>query len=475
MKTVIRPADLAFAAAICFSSGLFVVGARWNARACLVIVLSCAVIVAIAKKYLWRECVICAAAFLAGILYFHLFFAWQASRVHLPPYDAKIVLLAIVTDEPTPTPKTLMLRTKAEPPFSGPLTIFAPPESDIRYGDLVQVQGKIEPPIAAYEPPAIFANNILVGDHHRGFFLREWLVNLKAAILANYEALLPVDQAALLGGIAFGSKANFDQATKNAMALSGTTHLVAISGYNITIVIFAVGGVFGRFFSRRTTFVLSILFICLFILMVGFAASGVRAAIMGFIALAAREMGETYSMRNAVSFTAVFMALPNPAILTHDMSFVLSFASLLGIVYLGPPLKKLLRQTDPGTLDWKENAVTTLSAQLAVMPVLIRIFGQFSLVAIVANILILSTVPLTMFLGVLLALFGFLSRYLAFFAAKIVGFILWYQLSMMRLFSSLAVPLPVSFNSASAMALYYAMLATFALSYHSTNDDDQKI
>lgn len=408
--------------------------------------------------------VLCVATFFVGALYFHFFFAWQKGRVHMP-LDTKISLSAIVTDEPTPTPKTLMLAAKAEPPLAGALTIFAPRESDIQYGDLVRAEGKIEPPDAPFEAPTLFANSISVTSRHHGFFLREWLVNIKSKIIANYQALLPEDQAALLGGIAFGSKASFDQATKNAMALSGTTHLVAISGYNITIVIFAVGNVFGKFFSRRTTFITSIVFICLFILMVGFAASGVRAAIMGFIALLAKEIGESFDMRNAVAFTAVFMALPNPAILTHDMSFVLSFVSLLGIVYLGPPLKKLLKQTEAGVLDWKENGVTTLSAQLAVMPILVRIFGQFSAVAIVANILILSTVPLTMFLGVVLAVLGFLSQYLAFFGAKIVGLILWYQLSMMRFFAALAVPLPISFNSQAFMALYYFMLAAFAFTY----------
>ncbi len=474
MKFFLHPADFAFAAALAFLGGIFVAGAGWNAKICVLVFSIGSIAVIILKRQIWRESIIGTVIFLLAIFYFNLFFQWRNHAINLP-YDTKTTLSAVVIDEPTPTAKTLMLQANAEPPYAGMLTIFAPQDSNARYGDVVRVLGKINPPAAMYESPTIFANNVSVVGHHRGFFLREWLIEVKAAILSHYQELLPADEAALLGGIAFGSRVNFDQATKNAMALSGTTHLVAISGYNITIVIFAVGSVFGALFPRRTTSLLSIVFLILFILMVGFAASGVRAAIMGFIALVAREIGEIFNMRNAVSFAATAMALQNPAILTHDMSFILSFASLLGIVYLGPPIKKLLKQTEPGILDWKENAITTLSAQLAVMPVLIRVFGRFSVVGIIANILVLGTVPLTMFLGAVLAFLGFISQHLAFFAGQIVGFILWYQLFIIRLFASLAVSLPFSFSSDAVTALYYLILTIFALLYARDHGHDQKI
>ena len=105
--------------------------------------------------------------------------------------------------------------------------------------------------------------------------------------------------------------------------------------------------------------------------------------------------------------------------------------------------------------------MTTLSAQLAVVPVLINSFGQFSLTAVLANVLVLGTVPLTMFFGLLLAVIGFISSYGAFFAGKLVGLLLGYQLAMIRLFSALAVPLPLPLNSVFAIALYYAILAAF--------------
>lgn len=175
-------------------------------------------------------------------------------------------------------------------------------------------------------------------------------------------------------------------------------------------------------------------------------------------------------MRNLVAATAAAMALADPSALTANVGFIPSFASLLGIVYLGPPLRHLLRYDRPssghGFLGWKESAVTTLSAQFAVMPILIRAFGRFSLTAVLANLLILPTVPLAMLLGAALAPLGFVSFYLAFFAAQLAGLLLGYQLFVVRLCAALAVPVPFSFNSVYFFICYYLALALFIFAHH---------
>src|SRR5205085_2692258 len=107
-----------------------------------------------------------------------------------------------------------------------------------------------------------------------------------------------------------------------------------------------------------------------------------------------------------------------------------------GIVCLSGPFKKFFHREDAdeggGILDWKGNAITTLSAQMAVLPVLLGVFGQFSIMAIVANVLVLETTPATMFLGFLVGVLGFISFYAAFFVAKIVWLLLAYQLAVIR-------------------------------------------
>jgi competence protein ComEC len=281
--------------------------------------------------------------------------------------------------------------------------------------------------------------------------------------------VLPEYEATLLGGITFGAKQDFKPDLKLAMATSGTTHLVAISGYNITIVIVAAEEMLRGFMARRARFWSTVALIVLFVLMTGLQSSAIRAAIMGFLALTAKESGRVFSMRNAITFTAVVMALIQPTVIAYDVGFQLSFLSLLGIVCLCDPLKalaqKIFHYEDAGVLEWKESAVTTFSAQLGTMPVLIAVFNQFSATAIFANVLVLGTVPVTMFLGVLLAALGFVSQSLAFFIAKLTGLLLAYQLGVIRLFAALAVPLPLQFNSALVFIMYYGALAWFALSH----------
>ncbi len=467
MEFSLHPADVAFGAAFSFLAGLFAAGAGWPLYVVFAVALLAAAATVARERRLARECALFLAALVAGALYYHAFFAVAAARTNIP-IGKPLVFSAVIVDEPQAGERSLMLTAAAAPPLRGIFTLFAPLGADLAYGDLVEVRGTISAPDRPGAAPVMFSPQIAFVAAHRGFFLREWMLRLKAAILARFREALPEDEAALLGGITFGSRASFAPALKNAMALSGTTHLVAVSGYNITIVIAAAGALFGRLLPRRATFAAAAALLALFMLMVGGQASAVRAAIMGFIALAGREMGEAASMRNLITFTAAAMALGDPSILTANAGFLLSFASLLGIVYLGPPLRKLLRYDrgdGAGLLGWKESAATTLAAQLAVMPVLLRTFGQFSLAAIFANTLVLATVPLTMALGALLAALGFLSRALAFFAAQLAGLFLGYQLSVIRLFAALAVPLPFHFGSAFFVAFYYFLLAIFIFSY----------
>lgn len=477
MKFSLYPADTAFGIALLFLTGVFISGLGWHFFIFFIAAFTGAAAGILYRHALWKECALFCCAMFLGALYYHLFFHIEDAKTNLP-FGQKATFSATITDEPQPTEKFLMVTADAEPPFAGTITILALPESGYQYGELLSVTGAIG---GASGNAYMFTPKITVLAEHRGFWLREWMINIKLAILQKFREVLPEDQAALLGGIAFGSKVSFKQELKDAMALSGTTHLVAVSGYNITIVIVAVSDLFRRFFSRRVTFIAAVVGLVLFMFMVGAQASAVRAAIMGFLALVARQMGEQFSMRNAIIFTAVFMALLDPSVLTGNLSFILSFLSLAGIVYLGPPLKKLLRYPGAdgaagtlaaaganGLFDWKESAMTTLSAQLAVMPVLINSFGRFSCMAIAANILILSTVPLTMFFGLLLALAGFVSHYLAFFPGTLVGLMLAYQLFVIRLFAGLAVPLPLPLNSAAAISFYYMILATFIFSYGRT-------
>ena len=130
------------------------------------------------------------------------------------------------------------------------------------------------------------------------------------------------------------------------MAKSGTTHLVALSGQNITIIVIAISSFFGFFARRKSVFWLTLLIIIFFVLMTGAEASVVRAAVMGGIILLAKQIGRVHSIRNAIAAAAFIMILYNPKIFRFDVGFQLSFMALLGIVYLSPAIRKFLKMKE---------------------------------------------------------------------------------------------------------------------------------
>ncbi|MDO8574515.1 MAG: ComEC/Rec2 family competence protein [bacterium] len=320
--------------------------------------------------------------------------------------------------------------------------------------------------IAAITAASFFYNNFYVNfkEAHPKIEpepsrLEQKLVNFKENQINQFRINLPLNSAALLAGETFGERSDFTKELKEQMNRSGTTHIVALSGYNIAILVLAISTALGSFLSRRKTFIITAVVIILFVIMVGGGASIIRAAIMGFLILLAKELGRPYNLTNAIVLTAGIMVLINPTILTEDIGFQLSFLSLLGIVYLEPAIKKLLHLKEGGgILGWRENATMTLSAQIAVAPILIYHFNQFSLTAIPANVLILEVVPLTMFFGFFLATLSSILPVLGFLVAKLVNILLLYQIGVIKTFSSIHLPSPRFLSSGIAITIYYLAL-----------------
>ena len=306
---------------------------------------------------------------------------------------------------------------------------------------------------------------------NQGNFIKAKLLALKDKTIEVFHQTLPSEKSAFLSGLTLGEKEEFSKDFKEAMAKSGTSHLVALSGYNISII---VGVIFSLFLStfrlgRKWAFWLSILIVNLFVLMTGAEASVVRAAIMGIIALLAKETGRIYSFRNAIIFAGFLMILVNPKILTFDIGFQLSFLAVIGLVYLSPIISKLFHLKKESLFDWQENFSTTLSAQLMVAPLLISSFSYFSPLSFLTNILILSVIPITMALGFILAAIGFVFMPLALIFAWFVNIFLSYEIFIIKFFSRFNF-LSIASVSYLFITFYYLILITFMFSFNIINN-----
>jgi competence protein ComEC len=229
--------------------------------------------------------------------------------------------------------------------------------------------------------------------------IRQKLVSVRKIYEDTISRLLPEPQAGFLSGIILGSKTNISTETASALSRTGTTHLIALSGFNITILAsFAL--ILCRGLSRRWAFWLPLTFIAAFVLATGLSASVIRAAIMGTLLLLAKYYGRQPNAPIAILFASVIMVYVNPMILVYDIGFQLSFGAILGIVLFGPILEPVFGALGP---KLGEILAATFAAQIFTWPITVFYFKTFSLIAPLANLIILPIIPWIMLIGFVLA------------------------------------------------------------------------
>lgn len=368
-----------------------------------------------------------------GFFYYHFYLAFQTENI---VFGQEAVFRGEVFREPTHGLKSEQVDIKLRPPYEGEVRIYTEPTRQFHYGDIVEVKGKINKSPTGRLNIASFPE-IEILSRNNGNPIKIRLFHFKERLIGNLNAVLPSQQAALMSGILVGERAEFTPEFKEQLNRSGTTHIVALSGYNISIIGLTLATILAYFFRRRWAFYIALFAIPLFVIMTGAEPSVVRAGIMGMIILLAEKQSRLYSFRNAVTLTAFAMLLFNPRLLVFDLGFQLSFAALLGIVYFYPKLEKRfqIREKGEGIFGWRKNLWQTFSAQAAVAPILLAKTGYFSVTGLVANVLILEFVPLTMLFGFLTAVLGFFSYSLSLVVGWLTNLILSYEILVIKFFS----------------------------------------
>lgn len=234
------------------------------------------------------------------------------------------------------------------------------------------------------------------------------IFSVKDAFQSAIARSLPAPHAAYIIGVLLGGSQNIPQDLKDAFNKTSTTHILAISGYNITIIAEALLSVLVFWMRRRKAFWVSVVFIIIFTIMTGATASVLRASIMGLLLLFANGYGRMYDPKNSILLAAGAMIFLDPLALRFDVGFQLSFLAVLGLMYIGPILKEKFKRI-PEWFSLKENVLMSISAQIAVAPLLAYIFHTFSLVSIPANMLVLPLMPLTMLFGFLTGVAGLIA------------------------------------------------------------------
>ncbi len=275
---------------------------------------------------------------------------------------------------------------------------------------------------------------------------------LKDSISENFSA----PQKFIVEGVILGNDKNMPRDLKDKFNAIGLSHITAVSGSNIVILISLLLPLLLMLgFWRGQAFYFSLIFIWFYIFLVGLPSSGVRAVIMGSIFLLAEKLGRQGTGSRIIVLAATLMLVQNPLLLFYDIGFQLSFLALMGIIYLKPIIDILLKLNNyhieklparatagekiKNFLYLKLNYLldivsVTIAAQISVLPIIVYNFGNISLIAPITNLLILPIIPWLMILGFASAIFGIFSNFLGWVFYLPSWLLLTYFLKIMDIF-----------------------------------------
>jgi len=321
------------------------------------------------------------------------------------------------------------------------------------YGDFIKIKGRLQAPpiiegfdyesyLARYHIYSVmYYPKISLLDNSKLTLSQEIYKNLikfKQQLVKIINRNLPEPESGLANAILFGYRRTVLREDLDIFARVGLSHMIAISGSHITILSAMVINFFLFLgIARRRALTLVFLFLFLYPLITGLSASAVRSAIMGALAFLAIYYQRVSSLIKALVLSASLMLVFNSQLLASDIGFQLSFLALLGIIYLYPlgeaKSRRFLekRSWSHGVKNfWKiilDTVNLTLVSQIVILPIALVNFGQLSIIAPLANILVLWTFPpllaaliIALFLSALLPGLGILFFAPAYFLLKFI-------------------------------------------------------
>ncbi|MGB8982514.1 MAG: ComEC/Rec2 family competence protein [Anaerolineales bacterium] len=340
-------------------------------------------------------------------------------------------------------------------PASGLLLARVSNNQVFHYGDVLRLRGKLKTPpenedfsyrdyLAAQHIHSYMSSaEVTVLPGRGGNLISAALYQFKEKALENIYRLFPDPESSLLAGILLGVDTGLTRELQQAFKNTGTAHIIAISGFNISIIAGLFVAFFSKFLGPRRGALLAVIGIIFYTILVGGDAAVVRAAIMGSLALVARQVGRRQFALNTLLAVALVMCLWNPLYL-WDVGFQLSFFATLGLILYADPFSqaanRLISKYFPASTAEKvtelfsEFILLTFAAQLTTIPIMAYHFKRISLVSFLANPFILPAQPAVMILGGLAVLLSLVW----FPLGQLAGWVAWpfvvYTIRMVEIF-----------------------------------------
>lgn len=365
--------------------------------------------------------------------------------------------------------------------ITGTVLVFVPLYSDYNYGDLLLVEGLLETPPQLgdfdYETylarkgiySTIYFPKITVLGTGMGIKPMEWIYSFRNDMALVIDKTMPEPQASLIKGILLGMRSTIPSSIRDDFNHTGTSHLLAISGLHLTIIAGILVSLGIRIFGRKGYIYVwtTLAAIWIYAILTGMNPPVLRSVQMISLFLAAELFGRQRSSIIALFFAAALISSFNPQIL-WDPSFQLSFAAMVGLVFIFPLMQSLFRRAiisrfgESGTLTGITIAITdsfsiSFSALAAIWPLVAYYFGIISPVGPVATFFALPALPGVLILSFLCGVTGF------FFlpVAQVIAWLGWLFTSYILLVVRTFTFIPAIENQSIGILpviIYYAVL-----------------
>jgi competence protein ComEC len=300
--------------------------------------------------------------------------------------------------------------------------------SDIRYGDTIAVEGNLKRPEAFvtdfgrefdYEG-YLAARGIThtlsfvtptISERDETSFLAR-LYQLKRYFLERLALVLPEPAYGLGAGLLLGVQSALGEEMIDDFRAAGIVHIVVLSGYNIMLVVAFILTVTALFLPFRYRLFVAGGAIVIFALLVGYTPSVFRATTMALLLLVTMLLARPYQLLRILVLAGTIMISANPYILRFDIGFQLSCMATLGLALLAPQFEMIFSKVT-AWFSLRTFLVATIVTQIAVLPLILYHIGEWSLVAVPVNLMVLPMVPVAMLATFLTGLVALVSPLLA--------------------------------------------------------------
>ena len=364
--------------------------------------------------YMWpkRSALVClvVASFMFGIWRYQFFNEMNSNDLRWWRQQQFVVVGQIKT-EPEISDNSQKIIAEAEKIngsdwVKGKFVLFRPLDENYNYGDKILADCWLEEPKASDNFNAerywrrfgvagtCQTEAVKIVGKNKGSWFYARIIEVRRLASKLIKNGLPYPEADLGGAMVLGVGNKLNAELKNSFSQSGLTHIIAISGLNVSLLVALLfGGFLFLGLRRQWCLVLSLIAVVGYVVLVGAPASAVRAGIMGVMFLLAAAWGRLNKLINALVLAAGLSLAFNPLLLRDDIGWQLSFLALLGIIYVYPLLRLFLKNSCAWLDLLLDGLSLTVAAQLATWPVIAFNFGQVSLIAPFANLLAVWTTP----------------------------------------------------------------------------------